>query len=119
MRQRLGKPHLPFLIIVAKIDLVKSAAKEAIEHRIGLAFAGDVPEVHYVQNYTRSELEKSSKLIDRVSAEGLKKHEQINIRQEYDNWVKDCTKRSSDHLFVVRCALNAVMLSDDISHRTT
>ena len=62
-----------------------------------------------MQNYTRSELEKSSKLIGRVSAQGLKEHEQIKVIQEYDNLVRDCTKRGRDHLFVARRALNAVI----------
>ena len=111
VRQRLAKPHLPFLVIVTKMDLVADgvAASAAIEHRVALAFAGDVPEVHFVQNYTRTELVSFSELIERANAPDSSAREKLKRRQAYDRLVGACVERSSNHLFVARCALNAVL----------
>lgn len=114
VRQRLAKPHLPFLMIVTKMDLVVDdvAASAAIEDRVGSAFAGDVPEVHFVQNYTRTELVNFSELIENVDAPDSNAREKLKRRQEYDRQVAACVERSSNHLLVARCALNAVIDSD-------
>jgi hypothetical protein len=101
-------------MIVTKMDLVADvvAASAAIEDRVGLAFAGDVPEVHFVQNYTRTELVNFSELIENVDAPDSNAREKLKRRQEYDRQMAACVERSSNHLFVARCALNAVIDSD-------
>ncbi len=118
VRQKLNKPHLPFLIVVTKIDLVNDFAvtQNTIEHRIARAFTSsvsdDVPEVHFVHNYIRSELEEKYELIQRLQGKDLKAREQVELRGEYDEWIESCRQRNSDHLHVARCALNAVDDSD-------
>ena len=121
VRQKLNKPHLPFLIVVTKIDLVKKKdlanAKKTIERRITMAFASnvseDVPDLHFVKNYTRSELGDKFQLIQSLRDQNLKTRDKKLFRKEYNEWIESCKERNSDHLHVARCALKAVKLSDD------
>jgi hypothetical protein len=62
VRVALDKPRLPFLVVVTKTDKidVKKAegARAQVERRISTALAGDVHDVHFVHNFTRTELQE-------------------------------------------------------------
>lgn len=113
VRTKLSKPNLPFLIVVTNVDKItgpKEAAKATLKTRITSALAGeDVPDIHFVQNYTRDELQGFSEIIKDVSNPRLGQREKLKARDAYEEMIRSCTDRSSRHLGVARLALVAVL----------
>jgi hypothetical protein len=62
VRAALNKPRLPFLVVVTKTDKIDAkkaeGARTQVELRISTALAGDVPDAHFVHNFTRTELQE-------------------------------------------------------------
>jgi GTP-binding protein EngB required for normal cell division len=58
IRAALKKPRLPFLVVVTKTDKIDAnkveGARAQVELRISTALAGDVLDVHFVHNFTRT-----------------------------------------------------------------
>jgi hypothetical protein len=104
------EPYAAFMDKVHKITGPKEAAKATLKTRITSALAGeDVPDIHFVQNYTRDELQGFSEIIKDVSNPRLGQREKLKARDAYEEMIRSCTDRSSHHLGVARLALVAVL----------
>ena len=117
VRAALNKPRLPFLVVVTKTDKIDAkkaeGARAQVELRISTALAGDVPDVHFVHNFTRTELqEEFTEIKNRASTAGMLTVDKVAARQEYDKMIDGCVKRTSAHLYLARCTLNAVLDAD-------
>jgi hypothetical protein len=117
VRAALNKPRLPFLVVVTKTDKIDAkkaeGARAQVERRISTALAGDVPDVHFVHNFTLTELHKEfTEIKNRASTAGMLFHKKVAARDKYDKMIDGCVKRTSAHLYLARCTLNAVLKAD-------
>jgi hypothetical protein len=119
VRAALNKPRLPFLVVVTKTDKIDSnkaeGARAQVKRRISTALAGDVPDIHLVHNYTRAELqEEFTEITNRASTAGMLFHNKVAAKDKYDKMIDGCVKRTSAHLYLARCTLNAVLKADSL-----
>jgi GTPase SAR1 family protein len=112
VREALKKPRLPFLVVVTKMDKVDHAetATKIVMTRLRAALAGDLPDVLFVHNYTKKELDGFSEVIENAST--AKAHEMAEATKKYNSMISSCRVRSSKLVDVVLCALNAVDKAD-------
>ena len=117
VRAALGKPHLPFLAVVTKMDMVKGknidSTKTEITQYISGTLKDDRLDVYFVCNYTREELTQNSTVIE-VAKDASKKqaHKVAEAQSKYDAMIKSCRLRNSGLLAVVLGALSAVITGD-------
>ena len=120
VRAALNKPRLPFLVVVTKTDKIDAkkaeGARAQVELRISTALAGDVPDISFVHNFTRTELQDEfPEITNRASTAGMStvdKVAKVAARKEYDKMIHGCVKRTSAHLVLARRTLNAVLSAD-------
>jgi hypothetical protein len=125
VRAALNKPLLPFLVVVTKTDKIDAkkaeGARAQVELRISTALAGDVPDdvpdVLFVHNFTRTELqEEFPKIKNRASTAGMSAVDKAAARKEYDEMIHGCVKRTTDHLYLALLCLSGLLRADNDSH---
>jgi hypothetical protein len=66
-----------------------------------------------VHNFTRTELqEEFTEIKNRASTAGMLTVDKVAARNKYDEMIDGCVKRTSAHLYLARCTLNAVLKAD-------